>query len=432
MRYQQDNKVRLCTALTFVEMIIALAIMAIIFAAVLPQFRVIQNSWDSKAGAAEALQNGRVLMDHLYNNLSKAARINVVSDSAETNGYIEFEDNTGNTLRYDIGANSYVEFGDVGSLSELAGPVSQLQFICYDACDLSTPITDVNEIRSVKFTTTLLNSSAMGQDKTFTGLAYIRTNAISLGVSVIPGVAVSDNIEVESMGRIDAINGEACVSTNSTGHNKIMVKGVGVIDGDVFVGPGGDPDWVIQLMDLGQITGATGTLSQEVDIPVPTEPSLGGSVGDRTYQGFGTTTINNDLHCDKFEIKNFAKVKIDGNITILAEKEFTVQDFGQLRLNSGATLTLYTKDKCEIKSFSQVNVNTAEPSRLTINHLCNDNIELNDSSLLYATVVAPYAQFYIKNTAQFYGTLRGKKIKVDDLGQLHTISSVIEGGEILP
>jgi len=163
-------------ALTLVEMVIAMAIMAIILAVLLPQFRVIQNSWDSKQGSAETLQNGRVLIDHLNRNLSKAVRITAVSGSAETNGYIEFEDNDSNNLRYDIAANNYVEFGPVGDLSELAGPVSQLQFTCYNASDLDTPITDVNSIRFVKVETTLTNSVAMGQDKTFIGWAYLRAN----------------------------------------------------------------------------------------------------------------------------------------------------------------------------------------------------------------------------------------------------------------
>ncbi len=169
---------KLVLGLTLVEMVIAMAIITIILAVILPQFRVIQNNWDSQAGAAETLQNGRVLMDHLNRNLSKAVRITAVSDSSETNGYIEFQDNDVNNLRYDIGANNYVKFGPIGNLSDLAGPVSQLQFTCYNATDLSTPITDVNSIRSVKVETTLINPAELDQDMTFSTQAYIRTNAL--------------------------------------------------------------------------------------------------------------------------------------------------------------------------------------------------------------------------------------------------------------
>ena len=155
-----------------------MTIMVIVFAAIVPQFRAILNSWDSKAGAAETIQNGRVLIEHLNRNLSKAVQITAVSGSAETDGYIEFEDNDGNNLRYDINSTSnYVEFGVVGELSDLAGPASQLQLTCYDANDLDTAITDVNSIRFVKVETTLTNPAELGQDKTFTAWAYLRANS---------------------------------------------------------------------------------------------------------------------------------------------------------------------------------------------------------------------------------------------------------------
>ena len=84
----RKNITQFSRAMTLVEITLAMAIMAIIIAVLLPQFRVIQNSWDSKAGAADALQNGRVLIDHLNRNLSKAVRITAVSGPSETNGYI--------------------------------------------------------------------------------------------------------------------------------------------------------------------------------------------------------------------------------------------------------------------------------------------------------------------------------------------------------
>jgi len=169
---------KLVLGLSLVEMVIAMAIITIIFAVILPQFRIIRNSWDSQAGAAETLQNGRVLIEHLNRNLSTAVRVTAVSSSSETNGYIEFQDNDANNLRYDIGVNNYVEFGPIGSLSDLAGPVSKLQFSCYGAVDLSTAITDVNAIRSVKVETTLTNPAKLDQDMTFSTQAYIRTNAL--------------------------------------------------------------------------------------------------------------------------------------------------------------------------------------------------------------------------------------------------------------
>jgi len=175
----RGNKIRFRPALTMLEMAIAIAIMAVVFAVLVPQLRALHRSWDSKAGNAETLQNGRILKDHLHRNLSSAVRITAVSDPAETSGYIEFLDNDANSVRYDVdSATSYIQFGPVGNLADLAGPVSQLQFTCYDAFDLDTPITDVNAIRCVRVETTLTNSAGLGQDMTISTQAYIRTNAL--------------------------------------------------------------------------------------------------------------------------------------------------------------------------------------------------------------------------------------------------------------
>ena len=172
--------------LTLVEMIIALAMMGIVFAAIMPLFGQIRNSWDSKQAAAETLQNGRILVDHLNRTLSKAVRITAVSNSSQTNGYIEFEDNDANNLRYDVnGTTDYVEFGYVGELYDLAGPVNKLQFTCYDANDLDTALdvstADINDIRFVKVETTLTNSRSASQNKTLFASAYLRTNGSQEG-----------------------------------------------------------------------------------------------------------------------------------------------------------------------------------------------------------------------------------------------------------
>ncbi|MHC5060838.1 MAG: LamG-like jellyroll fold domain-containing protein [Planctomycetota bacterium] len=165
--------------LTMMEMIISLTIIAVIFAVIVPQFRNMENSWASKQATAEMLQNGRVLTSYLNQNLAKATRIIAVSDPCDTTGYIEFKGNDSITYRCEIGADNIVEFGPVGNLVDLAGPVSQLQFTCYDVYDLDTPITTVGDIRSVNVQITLTDSGP-GQDRNFTTQAYLRTNTQGL------------------------------------------------------------------------------------------------------------------------------------------------------------------------------------------------------------------------------------------------------------
>ena len=169
---------RFRAGLSLMEMLIGMAIMAVVFAAILPQFRNIQNSWASKQGIAEALQNGRVLIDHINRNLSRAERITAVSDPDVADGFIVFEANDGLAYRYEISSSRIVQFGPVGNLSDLAGPVEGLQFTCYDAYDLDTVTTNTTDIRCVKIQATMSNSALLGQDRTLLTAAYLRANSV--------------------------------------------------------------------------------------------------------------------------------------------------------------------------------------------------------------------------------------------------------------
>lgn len=165
------------------EMVIALSIMIVILTAILPLFGQIRSGWESSQTAADTMQNGRILIDHLNHNLVKAVKVTAVSDASQTDGYIEFENNDSEAIRYDVnGTSGYVEFGPVGDLCDLAGPVSRLQFTCFDACDLDSylsPVSDVNIIRAVRVEATVTDSSSSARNKTFTTIAYLRTNGNS-------------------------------------------------------------------------------------------------------------------------------------------------------------------------------------------------------------------------------------------------------------
>ncbi len=229
----RKGKIQFRRALTLLEMVLAMTMITIIFAAVLPQFAAIRHNWDSKQGSAEALQNGRVLMDHINRNLSTAKRITAVSASTVTSGYIQFVDFNDFNDRYDIASsNRYVEYGVVGSLSDLAGPVSSFKFTCYDAnVMLLSTITDVNVIRLVKVDATVTNSASNGQNKTFTTWVYLRTGAnvsptISItapanGATFVAPVSIDINATASdsdgNLSKVEFYQGATLLGTDTTG-----------------------------------------------------------------------------------------------------------------------------------------------------------------------------------------------------------------------
>ncbi len=246
-------------AMTLVEVLVAMAVIVIVFAVIVPQIRAIRSSWDSKKYNVETIQNGRVLVDHITSQLMQATNITEVSISGETNGYIQFVNNDGNEMRYEIDGSNYVVFGPVGDLSELAGPVSQLQFTCYDACDLDTPITDVNLIRTVKVQTTITNAAELGRDQTFTGQAYLRTNAIAGGDSNTP--------------EIQEVTGSRFDFDTSAGHQHDLCQIDATHYLNVYSGSGDDGWSVILIVNTTNWTITKGT-PFEFDTSLCEEPDV--------------------------------------------------------------------------------------------------------------------------------------------------------------
>ena len=170
---------KLVRGLTLAEMIIAMAIMVIIMAAIMPQFRAIRNSWASSEASANMIQNGRVLQEHIVRNLSAAKLIVSVSSSSTTNGFIIFKDSNDIEKRYMV-SGGYVVFGTLGSEEQLAGIVSRFQISSYLIDPAITLTTDANSIRLVKIETIFTNSNPMGTDRTFLSEVFIRTNSASV------------------------------------------------------------------------------------------------------------------------------------------------------------------------------------------------------------------------------------------------------------
>jgi type II secretory pathway pseudopilin PulG len=163
--------------LTLVEMVLAMAMIVIVLSSLLPQFRVMSQSWDLRQASAETLQNSRVFTDHLERVLAQAVTITAVSLSTDNNGYIEFSAPDGNNYRCDCSAN-YIRFGLAGQQQMMAGPVSGLRFTCYSVSDLSTPTTAPSSVDYIQVDTAFTDSTGHNQNETVSiNVMLARTSA---------------------------------------------------------------------------------------------------------------------------------------------------------------------------------------------------------------------------------------------------------------
>jgi len=154
---------------TIVELTVAVAIVATVFAAILPLFAGVRNSDDAQWANLEMVQNARVLNDQLGRCRAGTGRIVAVDD-----GSIEFEAAGGAIYRCELGTGGCIEFGPVGDLRELVGPVEFLRFVCYDAKDSGRPVQTPEEVRLVTWEVGLRSGGTLARDRTVRGACYLR------------------------------------------------------------------------------------------------------------------------------------------------------------------------------------------------------------------------------------------------------------------
>ncbi len=379
-------------AMTLVEILVAMAILVIVMAAIVPQIRAIRGSWDSKKENVEAIQNGRVLVDYITSQLAEANNITLVSDSSEADGYIEFLNNDGNTMRYEIDASNYVVYGPVGNLSELAGPVSQLQFTCYDACDLDTPIMDVNSIRTVKVQTTITNAAAMGRDQAFSGQAYLRANA-GAGAG---GDSQTVSEEPGSESEFDTGNGEEPALCQIDATHYLCAYG----------GAGGDGWAVILEVDTGNWTITHGT-PLEFDTTACYTPALaridatnylcaytgpqldGWSVILTVDTGTGTITMGTPFEFDEAngEMPSLSQIDSDDYLCAYTGKTVKGKDHGWAVILTVDTVTKTITKGTPFEFDTNHTIGCALANIDNVHYLCTYEVSITSSNKVCRAVV---------------------------------------------
>jgi len=241
-------------------------------------------------------------------------------------------------------------------------------------------------------------------------------------------MAVSDKIEIKHNGVVNAISGTAVLSTNSTSNNKLEFEDDAQVTGDLYVGVGGNVNSVINIDDDAVHTGNTGVLDTAATISNPSvpNPSCGSTSGGNCSQCGNLTyndtnvTISSDMRLCKFTLQGNTIASISGDVTIVTDDEFKIEDNAELRLLSGATLEVHMTDgKLKVQDNGKLNANTTTPSRVVLYHNQNDRLEIKGNGIAYATITHPNNELKIKNNGRFYGSSRGKKVKVEDNGEYH-------------
>lgn len=249
----------------------------------------------------------------------------------------------------------------------------------------------------------------------YTGAGLWETSGVASGGSILMGQnAVIDSWD-SSLGSYAATQGaQAVVATNGIGAGDVILGQDSQIRGDVFVGPGGDPNSVISGSG---VSGTSASLGEAGEMPVLTEPAgMGPNVGNVMYNGM--SVLSSNLHCNMLTLKLNAVLRIDGDITILVESLMKLSQNARIELLPGSSLTVYSKRAVNIHQGASINLN-GDPSLITMNHMTGELFSMHQDAQIFGTVITPDAELALSQGADLYGRWVGDRIDMGQAAAVH-------------
>ncbi len=226
----------------------------------------------------------------------------------------------------------------------------------------------------------------------------------------IKGYSVDDSYSSDPS---EAYSGTIQLRTNNKHKKSVKLRENIVVNGDVIVGPGGDPDKVIEMKDGASITGDAYPAIERQELLSVSLPQVleGGQVKDYEYQDnkpiSGNTTYSS-LIIPKDKVQ-----EIKGNIYVVGNVK--VEDGAQLVVPSNSSLKLYVGgEKFEVKKKSAGLINESEdPTNLLIFGLddCR-KVKIESTEDFYGAVYAPFAKVEMKTSGDLYGAFMGWEVKL--------------------
>jgi len=253
------------------------------------------------------------------------------------------------------------------------------------------------------------------------------TLAAAASAAPQPGILVSDGLSMWAGARIDAPGGKAVVATNATRDLAVQMGGQAVIDGDIFCGPGADPDDVVARWGSARVTGDLASLEESFETPtIDTPKDQPQSEGSFQLVGNQEETFSSDRRFVRLSLYGDSILSIEGDVTLHVDNSIDMSGDAEIRISDGSSLSLYVGGNIGIHGTARINAADADPGVLSIFVTGrNRHIELTTDARLGARIQSEDARLRVWNTAEFTGSFVGRSVEMGSSARIH----VTTGGD---
>ena len=209
------------------------------------------------------------------------------------------------------------------------------------------------------------------------------------------------------------------IGTLSTKSDSIDMKNGAVVEGDVYVGVGADPDQVVKTKNTSSIEGEIFAMPMTYNLPSVDAPFYLASLGKIDGKNISLSFWDSGKYSE-IDISNNGTLEIDGNVVLYITGDITLNNNAALKVKKGSSLTLYFDGDIEAKNGSKINNEAEVPAQLKIYGTGeNQSIDLKNGSDIHAVVYAPDADMVIHNKVDAYGSFIVDSFELKNSGNVY-------------
>jgi hypothetical protein len=192
------------------------------------------------------------------------------------------------------------------------------------------------------------------------------------------------------------LNGD--IGTNATVHDAVYVRSGSTVKGDIFTGPGSNPNVAIKIVSGALVSGQKAAALAPTPFPAISEPVGLTSKPNISLLSSQTTTITGSGRYSRINLGTNAIVTITNDATIYVN-DWTMNSGTRINILNNARVKIYVGHSMEIGTGAILN-EYGDPSRLSV--------FATDSFTGVAT-----SGILIRSDLQFYGTISANRTSID-------------------
>ncbi len=243
------------------------------------------------------------------------------------------------------------------------------------------------------------------------------------------GIIVPQGLEIRDSAWLLGELTVVVVGADAADEPGIEIEDHAIVDADVLVFSFVDSDSAVEIDSGAQVLSSVRRFEARALVPVlPETRTVPGRPEDCNFDSKQRITLTDDRYCKDFTLEDKVVVLVSGNIVIVVEDEFEVEDEARLVLSPGSTLKLITRGKVKISNDETgggVNPDGRSADFILL-HQSNEEIVIGGRSRVQGRIFAQRARLTLKNRARFQGAFSGRRLVLEGKSGFEVSDAIAE------